>query len=202
MVKSNKNLNKAQKDAKHQRRQERKAATAKEQANDQKKEIGGPNTSDIPEKEIEKEKTQDQVDSGKEAEKEKEIEKEEPAKEEKEPATKEPEEARQDKEPVKEEETPAPSETTDEEVSEEEEQFDFQELCIAVSKVLRTFPGNKLNCRLRVLVEDRTAIIHQGPKGNVWARLKVNGDHNFYRHALKKILQEHESTAEYFKNVM
>ena len=97
------------------------------------------------------------------------------------------------------------TEDDDEEVSTEDdelkEDLDFQQLCMDVNTVLRKFPGNRLNCKIKVFPGEKTAIIHQGPRSNIWGRLKSNGDHYLYRHALKKVLDEDELTTTYFKNI-
>ena len=75
---------------------------------------------------------------------------------------------------------------------------DFQRMCIDISNALKTPLGSKLSCRLKILVENKEAVIYQGLIGNVWARVRANGRHNIYRHALKSLLQENENTKEYF----
>tara|TARA_R110000851_G_scaffold92770_2_gene202386 strand:- start:1530 stop:1874 length:345 start_codon:yes stop_codon:yes gene_type:complete len=70
----------------------------------------------------------------------------------------------------------------------------FQQLCLTVSEVLRGEKGRKLSCRVRVLVEDSSAVIYQGMLSNVWGRLTYDGKHAIYRHALKQVLLEDERT--------
>jgi len=77
----------------------------------------------------------------------------------------------------------------------------FQKLCFDISEALRTETGKKLNCRLRVLVEHRQAIVYQGLASNVWGRFRSDGRHQVYRHALKKLLTEFPKTAEVFKSI-
>tara|TARA_Y100000034_G_scaffold132734_2_gene196425 strand:+ start:1196 stop:1558 length:363 start_codon:yes stop_codon:yes gene_type:complete len=78
----------------------------------------------------------------------------------------------------------------------------FQALCMAVGEVLRTSPeGQRLNCRLKILVENKEAIIYQGMLGNVWGRLRVDGRHLIYRHALKSFLIEHPKVKDSFVNL-
>ena len=79
-----------------------------------------------------------------------------------------------------------------------EEANKFQRMCIDISNALRTPTGTKLSCRLKILVENKEAVIYQGLIGNVWARVRANGSHNIYRHALKTLLTENEKTKEYF----
>ena len=79
-----------------------------------------------------------------------------------------------------------------------EEANEFQRMCINVSSALKTPLGTKLNCRVKVLVENKEAIVYQGLIGNVWARVRANGRHNVYRHALKTLLIADEKTKEYF----
>jgi hypothetical protein len=64
----------------------------------------------------------------------------------------------------------------------------FRSLCMNIQKALNSEAGKKLNCRLRILVSDKEAIVYQGLLGNVWGRFRVTGDHNIYRHALKGLL--------------
>jgi len=71
---------------------------------------------------------------------------------------------------------------------------EFQELCFEVSSVLKSEKGKLLNCRLKVLVENQSAIVYQGLLGNVWGRLKADGRHQIYRHALKNLLDNNPST--------
>jgi len=78
---------------------------------------------------------------------------------------------------------------------------EFIEMTQAINSVLQTEQGKKLNCRLKVIVTNKQAIIYQGPISNTWARLKANGNHQVYRHSLKKLLQESEKTAKYFKHL-
>jgi len=75
-----------------------------------------------------------------------------------------------------------------------EEANNFQQLCLYVSDVLRTDRGKILNCRLKVLVENQSAIVYQGLLGNVWGRLKADGRHQIYRHALKNVLADDPRT--------
>ena len=67
-----------------------------------------------------------------------------------------------------------------------------------VAEVLRSEPGNKLSCRIRVLVEDRSAVIYQGMLSNVWGRLTHDNKHAIYRHALKQVLLEDPRTKHIF----
>jgi len=71
---------------------------------------------------------------------------------------------------------------------------DFQSFCLTVAEVLRSEKGRKLSCRIKVLVEDRSAVIYQGMMSNVWGRLTADGKHNIYRHALKQVLIEDPRT--------
>ena len=71
---------------------------------------------------------------------------------------------------------------------------DFQKLCLTVSEVLRGEKGKKLSCRVKVLIEDNSAVIYQGMLSNVWGRLTADGKHNIYRHALKQVLLEDPRT--------
>jgi len=70
----------------------------------------------------------------------------------------------------------------------------FQSLCMGIQKALNSDDGKKLNCRLRILVSDKEAIVYQGLIGNVWGRFRVTGDHNVYRHALKSLLMNSTHT--------
>jgi len=78
---------------------------------------------------------------------------------------------------------------------ETETQQDFQQLCMDIAEVLRSESGNKLSCRVKVLVEDSSAVIYQGMMSNVWGRLRADGRHAIYRHALKQVLLEDPRTA-------
>jgi hypothetical protein len=71
---------------------------------------------------------------------------------------------------------------------------EFQKLCFEVSRVLKSEKGKLLNCRLKVLVENQSAIVYQGMLGNVWGRLKADGRHQIYRHALKNLLDSNPTT--------
>lgn len=73
-------------------------------------------------------------------------------------------------------------------------QQDFQKLCMDVAEVLRSESGTKLSCRVKVLVEDSSAVIYQGMLSNVWGRIKADGRHAVYRHALKQVLLEDPRT--------
>ncbi len=79
-----------------------------------------------------------------------------------------------------------------------EQENNFQKLCMDVAKVLRSDQGNKLSCRIKVLVEDRSAIIYQGMLSNVWGRLTHDNKHAIYRHALKQVLLEDPRTKHIF----
>jgi len=79
-----------------------------------------------------------------------------------------------------------------------EQENNFQKLCMDVAEVLRSEKGNKLSCRIRVLVEDRSAVIYQGMLSNVWGRLTYDGKHAIYRHALKQVLLEDTRTKHIF----
>ncbi len=70
----------------------------------------------------------------------------------------------------------------------------FQALCMNIQKALNSEEGVKLNCRLRILVQDKEAIVYQGLLGNVWGRFRVTGNHNVYRHALKSLLMHNVNT--------
>jgi len=70
----------------------------------------------------------------------------------------------------------------------------FQKLCMDVSEALRSEEGRNLNCRLKVLVENHNAVIYQGMLGNVWGRLRADGRHQIYRHALKNLLAGNPKT--------
>ena len=74
------------------------------------------------------------------------------------------------------------------------EQKDFQQLCLDVGEVLRSEKGTKLSCRVKVLVEDSSAVIYQGMLSNVWGRFSADGKSNIYRHALKQVLEEDPRT--------
>lgn len=78
---------------------------------------------------------------------------------------------------------------------ENEIQSNFQKLCLDVGEVLRSESGNKLSCRVKVLVEDSSAVIYQGMLSNVWGRLRADGRHAIYRHALKQVLLEDPRTS-------
>ena len=73
-------------------------------------------------------------------------------------------------------------------------QNSFHELCMAVSEALRSEQGTKLSCRVKVLVEDSSAVIYQGMLSNVWGRFTADGKSNIYRHALKQVLLEDPRT--------
>jgi hypothetical protein len=77
---------------------------------------------------------------------------------------------------------------------EKKTQQNFQKLCMDVSEVLRSESGTKLSCRVKVLVEDSSAVIYQGMLSNVWGRIKADGRHAIYRHALKQVLIEDTRT--------
>ena len=79
-----------------------------------------------------------------------------------------------------------------------EQENNFQKLCMDVAEVLRSEPGNKLSCRIRVLVEDRSAVIYQGLLSTVCRRLTHDGKHAIYRHALKQVLLEDPRTKHIF----
>lgn len=79
--------------------------------------------------------------------------------------------------------------------TETENQQDFNKLCLDVSEVLRSESGTKLSCRVKVLVEDSSAVIYQGMMSNVWGRLRADGRHAIYRHALKQVLLEDPRTS-------
>jgi len=80
--------------------------------------------------------------------------------------------------------------------------FQFQDLCTVVTKLLGTPEGKRLGCRLRVENPGMSAIVYQGMRSNVWARIKSNGRHRVYRHALKKLLLDNEATKEYFDGII
>ena len=86
-----------------------------------------------------------------------------------------------------------------EETIEIDEATQFQRLCLNVNKALKSTEGTKLSCRLKVLTENKQAIVYQGMIGNVWARLKANGRHSVYRHALNNLLKANENTSKYFQ---
>jgi len=92
-------------------------------------------------------------------------------------------------------------ENTEVEEDKETEKLTFQQTCAIISVALRKPSFTKLNCRVKVLVQDRTAIIYQGLRSNVWARLRYDGSHTVYRHALLTALREDEDTAPIFKDV-
>jgi hypothetical protein len=75
-----------------------------------------------------------------------------------------------------------------------EEANTFQKLCMDVSETLRSEEGKNLNCRLRVVVENHNAIVYQGLLGNVWGRIRADGRHQIYRHALKNLLAGNPKT--------
>ena len=79
-------------------------------------------------------------------------------------------------------------------IVEKKVQQNFQQLCLTVSEVLRSESGTKLSCRVKVLVEDSSAVIYQGMLSNVWGRIKADGRHAIYRHALKQVLIEDPRT--------
>ena len=70
----------------------------------------------------------------------------------------------------------------------------FQALCMGIQKALNSEEGVKLNCRLRILVKDKEAVVYQGLIGNVWGRFRDTGNHNIYRHALKNLLMNNAHT--------
>lgn len=78
------------------------------------------------------------------------------------------------------------------------QRIDFNELIKRVGNALRGPEGKKLNCRLKVLVDDQQAYIYQGLRNNVWGRLFSSKKHLIYRYPLKKLLQEHPDTKDYF----
>jgi len=86
--------------------------------------------------------------------------------------------------------------------SDEPGEFGFQEICHDVHKLLTTPEGRKINCKLRIENPGMSAIIYQGLRSNVWGRIKSNGRHRVYRHALKKLLLENKSTARYFEGII
>lgn len=92
-------------------------------------------------------------------------------------------------------------EETERNPQEEAETATFQEICGTISKALREPPLNRLNCRLKVLVAEKSAIIYQGLKTNVWGRIREDGRHVIYRHPLLARLREHPDTAKIFKDV-
>jgi len=79
-----------------------------------------------------------------------------------------------------------------------EEANEFQKLCFDVQKALRSDEGKGLSCRLKVLTENKQAIVYQGLIGNVWGRFKANGRHSVYRHALNNLLKADKNTSKYF----
>ena len=78
---------------------------------------------------------------------------------------------------------------------EKQTQQDFNQLCLDIGEVLRSDSGNKLSCRVKVLVEDSSAVIYQGMLSNVWGRVRADGRHAIYRHALKQVLLEDPRTS-------
>jgi hypothetical protein len=80
-------------------------------------------------------------------------------------------------------------------------EFDFQELCFEIHRILNSPLGRKVNCKLKIENPGMSAIIYQGLKSNVWGRIKSNGRHRLYRHGLKKLLLEDPKTATQFKDI-
>jgi len=79
-----------------------------------------------------------------------------------------------------------------------EEANKFQKLCFDVQKALHSDDGKRLSCRLKIITENKQAIVYQGMVGNVWGRLKANGRHSIYRHALNNLLKANKNTSKYF----
>ncbi|MAH07882.1 hypothetical protein CMI38_06565 [Candidatus Pacearchaeota archaeon] len=79
-----------------------------------------------------------------------------------------------------------------------EEANKFQKLCFDVQKALHSDDGKRLSCRLKIITENKQAIVYQGMVGNVWGRLKANGRHSIYRHALNNLLKADKNTSKYF----
>jgi hypothetical protein len=94
---------------------------------------------------------------------------------------------------------PEVAEEKDINTKEETPVYEFQSLILKVQTALSSDKGKRLNCRVRVLVQDREAVVYQGLRSNIWGRLKANGNHSIYRHALARVLREDPATANLFK---
>lgn len=88
-----------------------------------------------------------------------------------------------------------------EEKEKEKIEMGFQEFCGEVTKALREHPINRLNCRLKVLVPEKSAVIYQGLRSNVWGRLRSSTHHTIYRQSLLRMLQKHSVVGHHFREL-